>query len=351
MNTIRRLFLFFLIGFVANVFGRNIILKQSNDSGIYQKGEKIRVTVFFKDAEPDSFSVKIRINYSGNTENQKIRNTGGEVVIFDESVNGPASLIFEVRAGREFASIGLVVDPGHFTPGTGRPKDMDRYWQKEKKELRALEMDVKSLPVDSIKDGFVCSDVEMNCTGPKPARGYFAKPDAAKPKSLPIVLFVHAAGVQGSWCLSKPENAIYYAKMGKGALCFDLNAHGMLNGQPKEYYTNLEKGELKDYFLQGVESRSDFYFRGMYLRLLRTLDFLTAQLLKDCKATLVTEIGFIDLTCPSTSVYAAINQAKGEKITFGVPYRGHHLDQKFYQEIWENTVYKPKMDFIADFLK
>ena len=181
--------------------------------------------------------------------------------------------------------------------------------------------------------------------------------------------------------------------------------------------------------MQGVERKQDFYFRGMYLRLLRTLDFLTSQpewdgkrilvigesqgggqalaaagldprvtaavatvpamcdwggplvgrrggwpnplnsendeakmletlpyfdaahLLKNSKATLVTEIGFIDRTCPSTSVYAAINQAKGRKIVFGVPYRGHHLDQTAYKETWENTVYQPKMAFIADFLK
>jgi cephalosporin-C deacetylase-like acetyl esterase len=217
--------------------------------------------------------------------------------------------------------------------------------------------------------------------------------------------------------------------MGKGALAFDLNAHGMLNGQPQEYYEELEKGELKNYWEIGIESRDDYYFRGMYLRLIRTLDFLTSQpewdgkrilvigesqgggqslaaaglddrvsavvatvpamcdfggeligrtggwpqpfkmkgdkdkmlktipyfdaahLLKNSKATLVTEIGFIDTTCPSVSIYAAINQSKGEKIVFGVPYRGHHLNQKEYQKIWEETVYKPKMKFIEEFLK
>ena len=101
--------------------------------------------------------------------------------------------------------------------------------------------------------------------------GYFAKPVQASPESLPAVLLVHAAGVKGSWCRSEPKNAIDYAK--KGAICFDLNAHGMLDGQPESYYTGLENGELKNYFLQGVTSRDDFYFRGMYLRLLRTIEF------------------------------------------------------------------------------
>ena len=85
---------------------------------------------------------------------------------------------------------------------------------------------------------------------------------------------------------------------------------------------------------------------------MKTIPYFDAtHLLKNSKATLVTEIGFIDTTCPSVSIYAAINQSKGEKIVFGVPYRGHQLYQKEYQKIWEETVYKPKMKFIEEFLK
>jgi len=56
----------------------------------------------------------------------------------------------------------------------------------------------------------------------------------------------------------------------------DLNAHGMLNGQPDAYYKNLDSGELKQYSHIGLETKSDIYFRGMYLRLLRTIDYLTS---------------------------------------------------------------------------
>lgn len=95
-----------------------------------------------------------------------------------------------------------------------------------------------------------------------------------------------------------------------------------------------------------------FSYNKNHEKMMATLPYFdAAHILKNCKATLITEIGFIDKTCPSVSIYAAINQAKGEKIIFGVPYRGHHVNQKSYQEEWENTVYKPKMDFIADFLK
>ena len=431
MKSLYQLLLCFLliIGLSAISFGQNIVLKQSNESGIYRKGEIITVTALLEDLEADSLSLKIRKNYSTETRNQKVKYSGGQIEIFNGSFNEPTSLIFEVRANSNNAAIGLVVDPEHFQTGTIRPKDFDKYWKNEKKKLRNLPMEIKSNPVENIEKGYSCSNVEINCTGPKPARGYFAKPESAQPKSLPIVLFVRAAGVKGDWCQSKPKDVVNYAKMGNGALAFDLNAHGMLNGQPQEYYDELEKGELKNYWEIGLENRNDFYFRGMYLRLIRTLDFLTRQpewdgkriivigesqgggqalaaagldhrvtaavatvpamcdfgaalegkiggwpnpfaykkdrnklmatipyfdtahLLKNCKATLVTEIGFIDTTCPSNSIYAAINQKGGKKIVFGVPYRAHQLYQKEYQKTWENTVYKPKMAFIEDFLK
>lgn len=431
MRTIFRLLI--TITLIAGLYGvsfsQNIVIKQSNESGIYKKGEQIKISFFVNEPKSDSVIIKTRENYSSQISTRKIKYQGDTMIIFNQSFQKPTSLIFEVISDDGQANTGLVIDPEQFKPGTDRPKDFDKFWKKRKKELRALPMDVKRKSVEISETGYICADVEINSTGSKPVRGYFAKPESAKAKSLPIVLFVRAAGVKGDWCQSKPKDAVKYAKMGKGALAFDLNAHGMLNGQPQEYYDALEEGELKNYYYQGIENREEYYFGGMYLRLLRTLDFLCSQpewdgkriivigesqgggqalaaagldervsavvatvpamcdfggelvgrtggwpqpfkinedkvkmlktipyfdnahLLKNSKATIVTEIGFIDTTCPSISIYAAINQSKGEKIVFGVPYRGHHLNQKEYQKTWEETVYKPKMKFIADFLK
>ena len=409
--------------------GQNIILNQTNETGLYKKGQKIRVTLFLKEHSNDSVSVRIRRNYSEQISQRKVKFTGDTLLIFDETMNEPSSVIFETSTKTETASIGLVVDPEKFKPGTNRPKDFDRFWKEKKKTLRALPVTIKEVPVKESESGYYCADMEISCTGPKPARGYFAKPESARPKTLPIVLYVHAAGVKGSWCRSEPANALRFAKMGQGALCFDLNAHGMLNGQPEEYYANLENGELKDYPYQGMENRRDFYFRGMYLRLIRTLDFLTSQpewdgkrilvigesqgggqalaaagldkrvtaviatvpamcdwggalagrrggwpqpferggdrkkmlsvlpyfdtahLLKDSKATILTEIGLIDMTCPSTSVYAAVNQAKGKKIILAVPYRQHHAPSNYLKETWENNFNQKREEFIRDYLK
>ncbi|WP_340110952.1 acetylxylan esterase [Maribellus mangrovi] len=411
------------------VLSQQVVLSQSNASGIYKAGESIKVSVQVRGAEADSIQIKMNRNYSNSASWQTIPTPVGKKVLFEGSFSKPASGVFHVRIGDEISTSGFIVEPDQIKPVTQRPKDFDAYWKAQKKALRDLPMEIESEWIDHIEAGFVCSDVELNCIGPKPARGYFAKPANADPATLPIVLYVHAAGVNGDWCLSKASTAIQYAKKGKGALAFDLNAHGMLNGQAQEYYDDLQEGELKNYWEIGAENLEKNYFRGMYLRLQRTLDFLCAQpewdgkriiiigesqgggqalaaagmddrvtavvatvpamcdfgrtligetggwpnpysfekdrekmldtypyfdvahLLKGCKATLVTEIGLIDYTCPAFGIYAAINQAKGKKLTLVTPYRSHHLDQKEFQKQWEEKIYKPKMEFINAFLR
>ena len=73
--------------------------------------------------------------------------------------------------------------------------------------------------------------------------------------------------------------------------------------------------------------------------------FDTAHLLKNSKATIVVEIGLVDQTCPSTSVYSAINQAKGKKIIYPVPYREHTWPTTEQRKIWDPMVFNPKNAF------
>ena len=79
--------------------------------------------------------------------------------------------------------------------------------------------------------------------------------------------------------------------------------------------------------------------------------FDTAHLLKNAEAILVVEIGLVDQTCPSTSVYAAINQAKGKKIIFPVPYREHGWPNAEQRKNWDPVVFNPKYEFVDNYLK
>ena len=151
------------------------------------------------------------------------------------------------------------------------PKDFDMFWSDQKKQLSAVAMNPKLVSVKSPNENLECFDVKVNCLGGAPVSGYFARPKNAKPKTLPIVLWVHGAGVRSS----SQGNAVTgaSAKM----LSMDINAHGIPNGEPAEFYRELSAGKLNNYRYVGRENREESYFRGMYLRLVRAIDFLTSQ--------------------------------------------------------------------------
>lgn len=418
-----------LSGITFTVSSQDIALSQANKSGIYTKDQKMAVTAFAENLAGDTLHIKV---FKNNTQllYQKTLIIGKDSLrIFEGTFKEPCSIIIETSAQGETASIGMLVEPEKLKPGAKCPRDFDVYWNSLKKSLNSLPVEIKTAAVLGTESdkGYSCEDIEINCLGPKPVHGYFAKPEKTSPGTLPIVLLVHAAGVKGSWCRSEPSNALKYAKM--GALCFDLNAHGMLNDEPESYYTNLENGELKTYWLQGITNRDSVYFRGMYLRLLRTIDFLTKQpewdgkrilvigesqgggqalvaagldqrvsavvaivpamcdwfgslagrmggwpqpfesdaskkemlsalpyfdaanILKHSGAIIFAEIGLIDMTCPATSVYAALNQARCQKIIYTVPYRPHQQPQGALSNTWQEDYYKPRDLFIQNYLK
>jgi cephalosporin-C deacetylase len=151
------------------------------------------------------------------------------------------------------------------------PDDFDAFWANQKRLLAKIPMTPQLTSVPNNDEKLVCFDVQVPCLGGAPVSGYFSKPKNAKPKSLPAILWVHGAGVRGS----SLGNALTGSRA--GMLSMDINAHGIPNGKPGTYYRKLSAGKLRNYRYAGRESRETIYFRGMYLRLVRAIDFLTAQ--------------------------------------------------------------------------
>ncbi|MEQ2010250.1 MAG: acetylxylan esterase [Limisphaerales bacterium] len=175
---------------------------------------------------------------------------------------------------------GAGVDPLKIKPSLPVPADFDAFWAAQKKQLVAVPLNARLKPVKQPTAGVVASDLQADSVG-APVSGYFAKPENAKPRSLPIILLVHGAGVRSA----SLGGAVGWAK--QNFLALDINAHGLPNGQPEKFYTDLSKADLKDYRARGRESRDTIYFRGMFLRLVRALDFLTAQPEWDGKTVVV----------------------------------------------------------------
>ncbi len=172
--------------------------------------------------------------------------------------------------------IGWVVKPEDYSQSVPCPKDFDKFWRSEIAAMRKIPMnpELKEIHVEGRdNEHFVCYELTLQCVDDTPVRGYLSLPRDAKKKSLPIVIFFHAAGVTGAWCRSNPAQAMDMAAWGDGAICVDINAFGMLNDQGEQYYKTLSETTLKDYSTRPYESKETYLFKDMYLRAVRALDF------------------------------------------------------------------------------
>lgn len=268
--------------------------------GVYRSGEKAVFTIQYDGDVADAPATSYKLTH----------NRWDTI----ESADGPASTtplevsydpppgsgwyvcwlnLSETKKGT--ASAGVVYDPESFKPSHPMPEDFVAFWDGQKARLAASPVTPVLTPltpeqrelecanpdhrnkIESLeKQGFTAMNLEIPCLDVMPVRGYYVLPPDAAAGNKPALLFVRAAGVSGGWCRSSLVYAMSMAEK-YNAIVLDINAHGMLNGQPQSYYDDLDKGELNDYIHQGNKSRDNFYFLGMFLRLQRALDFLCDQ--------------------------------------------------------------------------
>jgi cephalosporin-C deacetylase len=174
------------------------------------------------------------------------------------------------------------VDLAGIKPSLPAPADFDAFWAAQKKRLAAVPMNTRMTAVTPPpnRTGVETFSFEVDSIG-APSTGFYGRPAGAKPKSLPAVLFVPGAGVRSAFL----DGMAGWA--GAGLLVAEINAHGIANGESRDYYAALDTGELKDYRTRGRESRDTYYFQGVYFRVLRALDFLTTQSEWDGKTLII----------------------------------------------------------------
>ena len=278
-------FMLVLMAHIAILFwplclsSQTIQLSLNNESGVYVKGERAVVTCHIDSLTADSLTLRVYYNNMVQSEMSILPKTQ-EFSLFDAAIDSTCAVSLEVIGKGEPEGIGFVVAPEGFKAGYEEPADLMDYWNSQKAQLQALPLLVKTTALDvppQYQGKYVCQDIEINCLGPAPVRAYMAKPTNARKHSLPIVILCRAAGVSGDWCRCQVGECVGNAALGHGALSLDLNAHGMLNGQSDDYYRMLEEGLLHNYFDHNSADRETYYFRGMYLRLLRAIEYMTQQ--------------------------------------------------------------------------
>ncbi len=244
---------------------------------LYGVGETVTfsVQVLHEGSPVTEGEVAVELSNDGSVEIKRgTRVLSSEPVIVTGTLDQPGFLrctvTYTLPDTTKFIGLGAAgLDPQNIKPSMPVPDDFDAFWAAKRAKLAELPMNPRFTPVESAVAGVKAIDVQLDCLGGAPVSGYYCIPAGATEKSLPALLYVHGAGV-GSSTL-QPDLAT------EGLLVFDINAHGIPNGQPDEYYKNLSEGRLKNYRLHGREDRETYYFLGMYYRLMRAIDFLTAQ--------------------------------------------------------------------------
>jgi len=248
------------------------------EQAIYKRGDEVKFQILLlrKNATDDAEVVwKITKDGVPPVKQGKTKLQNGKAIV-TASLDEPGFLTCDVsfHDGRQELKISAsaAIDPGDIKPSLPVPDDFDAFWSAKKAELAAIPLNFKMTPVETPADrpGVETFDVQVDGLG-KPLSGYYARPSGAKPGTCPALLYLDGAGVRSSDKLAAIRPAT------KGLIAMAINAHGIPNGKPREFYADLEKGELSKYRNEGRESRHTNYFLGMYLRVLRALDFLAAQ--------------------------------------------------------------------------
>lgn len=161
---------------------------------------------------------------------------------------------------------GAGVDISDIRSVTQEPDDYHAFWDACKTELLAVEPEIIekiALPDDPEHPHHRIYDVKLACAGGKPVSGILTIPKNEKKRPCRVVY--QGYGVKSAWFNFSEEENI---------LC--INAHGIHNREPQEYYDALAKGRLAGYGFDKEENRNPHtcYFKYMMIRAAQALRYM-----------------------------------------------------------------------------
>lgn len=261
----------------------------NNPDGIFKSGEKIVFSAqILKDGKPldDNCTLRYVLRHNGKdiavkdapastkSSIETAMQQAGWCSVIIMGLDEKKQLLKGYSKGKQTQAhfdAGAIVEPLSIKQGAETPKDFNAFWEKEIAKLKELKMQANCRPYPNgdPKHNFFLT-VNMP-EGIRPVEGILNISHADKPKSLPIWIHVHGAGVHN------PSSNLKWTCARHPAIFLNLNAHGIPNDKSKEFYENLRNGELKNYPFINSNSREKYYMRGMVLRLARALQYLKTR--------------------------------------------------------------------------
>ncbi len=160
---------------------------------------------------------------------------------------------------------GVFIEPEKLSFARHEPADFDRFWAEQLKLLAAVPMDVKRERKRNCETWYG-DEVEITSIAGIPVTGCLRIPVNARPGTLPAVVSFHGAGF---------KRASFRSDYGNNVIVFDVNAHGLNNHMPKEYYRQLNENPPAELdIFSSRDNAGNSYFKNMFLRTVRALDFI-----------------------------------------------------------------------------
>lgn len=269
----------------------SFLLKTDRHDAIYQIGDTIKFNADVACGGKSDFGRKVRYNIlcDGKSVSSGTFIVGNEPFEYKKKAEFPGwismNLILLDEKDERYkdsktgmpvtAGIGAMVSPELLQDAVACPADFGQFWKQCRAEVDKVPMKPEIqrkwqktvLRDDKQPFNYEWYIVTIPCAGDKPVSGYLAIPLKAKEKSLPVVVMFHGAGVVSA-------NPLTIGRMASnGCVALEVNAHGIENNREPAFYAALGENELKNYPFRGINDRNSCYFKGMFMRVIRALDF------------------------------------------------------------------------------
>lgn len=247
----------------------------------YKVGEPARFRVVIA---ADNVPVEgVTVSYTAGQEQRPLEThtaavPPGGLVIDGGTLKEPGFLRCIVTAqvaGKTWKGIATAAyEPEKIKPTQVEPEDFDAFWAKGRAELAKVPLEAKlTLLPDQCTDRVNVYHVSFRNISPEwmetKGRIYGIYCEPKKPGKYPALLRVPGAGVRP-----------YFGDKGtaaEGAITLEIGVHGIPVNLPQEAYDQLAAAALDTYPLFNLDDRETYYYRRVFLGVLRANDFLTSR--------------------------------------------------------------------------
>ena len=191
------------------------------------------------------------------------------------SLDQPGVLQLKVTPSINLESLGMGIagaafDPFEIKPTAQLPADFEEFWNAQKAELAKIPLDAKISPVVQSNSNVELFEVSFANINGLRSHGYLAKPKGAT--SLPIMISQPGMGVHPN---GLKEARWVIANASLGFLALDMSAHDLPLERTPADEARWEK--FRGYPYLGSDDRLTYYYRQVFLGMVRAVDFMTSR--------------------------------------------------------------------------